>query len=310
MLAVALRRLAWIPPVLLVTSVAVFVLPRLLGGEVTRSVIRARSASSTPDPAAEERLNRELGLDRPVVTQYLDWLGGALRGDLGTSFTTRAPVGPAVLGAAGVSAVLAVLALALALAAAVPLGALAAGRPDGAADRATRWGGAVALAVPEFVLGPVLVLVVAVGLGWLPALGWGSPEEAVLPVLTLAAFPAALAARLVRAETAEVLGHPSVRTARAKGLSPRRTLLVHVVPRALTSVTAGAGPFLGGTLGGAVVVEVVFAVPGLGRLLAEAVEDRDLPVIQAGLVVVVAVALLAALATELAQLAADPRLRP
>lgn len=309
MLAVALRRSAWIPPVLLVTSVAVFALPRLLGGEVTRSVIRARSASSTPDPAAEDRLTRELGLDRPVATQYLDWLAGAVRGDLGTSFTTRSPVGPEILEAAGVSSVLATLALTIALAVGVPLGALAAGRPDGTADRTTRWGGAVALAVPEFVLGPVLVLAVAVGAGWLPALGWGSPEEAVLPVLTLAVWPAALVARLVRAETAEVLGHPSVRTARAKGLSARRTLLVHVVPRALTSVVAGAGPFLGGTLGGAVVVEVVFAVPGLGRLLAEAVGDRDLPVIQAGLVLVVAVALLAALVTELTQLAADPRLR-
>lgn len=309
MVGLALRRLAPIPVILLVASAAVFCLPRLLGGDVTRAVIRARSLSAAPDPAGEARVAAELGLDRPVVTQYGDWLTGALRGDLGRSFTSRAPVAPEVLAALGVSLGLALLALAVALAVALPVGVLAARRPGSVLDRAVDRCGAVALATPEFVTGPLLVLVVAVGLGWLPALGWGVPEQAVLPVLTLAAFPAALATRLVRAETRTVLGDPATRTATAKGLAERRVLTVHVLPRSLTSVAADAGPFLAGTLGGAVVVEVVFAVPGLGRLLAEAVAARDLPSIQAGLVVVVAVALLASLLTELAQRAGDPRLR-
>ncbi|MCD2189832.1 ABC transporter permease [Actinomycetospora soli] len=307
--ALALRRLALVPPVLLVASAVVFCLPRLLGGNVTRSVIRSRSLASAPDPAAEARLAAELGLDRPLREQYLAWLAGALRGDLGRSFTTRAPVAPDVLGATGVSGVLALLALAVALAVGLPAGVLAADRPGRVVDRAVDRVGAVALAVPEFVVGPALVLVVAVWAGWLPALGWGTADRAVLPVLTLALFPAALAARLVRAETRVALAHPSTATAVAKGLSRRRVLGVHVLPRSLTAVLAEAGPFLTGTLGGAVVVEVVFDVPGLGRTLAEAIGSRDLPTIQAGLVVVLAVAMLLTLATELAGRALDPRSR-
>ncbi|MDL5156478.1 ABC transporter permease [Actinomycetospora termitidis] len=309
MIGLALRRSALIPLVLLVASAVVFCLSRLLGGNVTRSVIRSRSLASAPDPAAEARLAAELGLDRPLRDQYLAWLAGAVRGDLGRSFTTRAAVGPEVLGAAGVSATLAILGLAVALAVAVPAGVLAADRPGGAGDRAVDRLGAVVLAVPEFVVGPVLVLVVAVWAGWLPALGWGTPAQAVLPVVTLAFFPAALAARLVRAETRVALAHPSTTTAVAKGLTRRRVLAVHVLPRSLTAVLAEAGPFLAGTLGGAVVVEVVFDVPGLGRLLADAIGSRDLPTIQAGLVVVLAVALVLTLATELLGRALDPRLR-
>lgn len=309
MAGLALRRLAALPLILLVASALLFCLPRLLGGDVTRAVIRERSLSSTPDATAEARVAAELGLDRPVVTQYLGWLAGAVRGDLGRSFTSRSPVAPEVVDALGASLSLALLALALALAVAMPVGLLAARRPGGALDRGVDRVGAVLLATPEFVVGPLLVLVVAVGLGWLPALGWGTPAQAVLPVVTLAAFPTALATRLVRAETRGVLADPATRTATAKGLPARRVLAVHVLPRSLTSVGADAGPFLAGTLGGAVVVEVVFAVPGLGRLIAEAVAARDLPTIQAGLVVVVGVALLAALATELVQRAGDPRLR-
>jgi peptide/nickel transport system permease protein len=303
------RRLLLIPPVLLVVSAVVFCLPRLLGGNVTRSVIRSRSLASAPDPAAEARLAVELGLDRPLRDQYLAWLGGALRGDLGRSFTTRAAVAPQVLGAVGVSAVLALLALVVALLVALPAGVLAADRPGRTADRAVDRVGAAALAVPEFVVGPALVLLLAVWAGWLPALGWGTADRAVLPVLTLALFPGALAARLVRAETRVALAHPSTTTAVAKGLSRRRVLAVHVLPRSLTAVLAEAGPFLAGTLGGAVVVEVVFDVPGLGRTLAEAIGSRDLPTIQAGLVVVIAAAMLLTLATEVASRALDPRLR-
>ncbi|MEJ2868054.1 ABC transporter permease [Actinomycetospora sp. OC33-EN08] len=309
MTGLVLRRLALIPLVLLVASAVVFCLPRLLGGNVTRSVIRARSLASAPDPAAEARLAAELGLDRPLRDQYLAWLSGAVRGDLGRSFTTRAAVGPEVVEAAGVSATLAVLGLAVALAVAVPTGVLAADRPGGVGDRAVDRVGAMALAVPEFVVGPVLVLLVAVWAGWLPAIGWGSPAQAVLPVVTLAFFPAALAARLVRAETRVALAHPSTTTAVAKGLSRRRVLAVHVLPRSLTAVLAEAGPFLAGTLGGAVVVEVVFGIPGLGSLLADAIGSRDLPTVQAGLVVVIAVALVLTLATEVAGRALNPRLR-
>jgi len=162
------------------------------------------------------------------------------------------------------------------------------------------------VAVPEFILAPVLVLVFAVALPVLPATGWGDPANVVLPALTLALFPTALAAQLTRAEMLDVLARPHVDLARAKGVSERRVLWGHGARLALTSVTSLSGVFFAGLLGGAVVVEVVFAVPGLGRLLYDAVLGQDLPVIQAGLLLVVAVAVVAGAVADTAQLAADP----
>lgn len=309
MTAVLLRRAAAIPLVLLVVSAVVFCLPRVDRANATRAVVLARSAGAAPDPATTARLERELGLDRPLVEQYLGWLGGALRGDLGISYAAQTPVAGTLGAALATSLVLAVLALGVAALVGIPLGLRAAVHPRGPLDRAVSGGSVLGSAVPEFVLGPALVVVLAVGLGVLPAGGWGGVEDAVLPVLTLAAFPTALAATLTRAEATDVLATPSVAVARAKGLRAWRVLGVHVLPRAVTSVLGLGGMFLAGLLGGSVVVEVVFAVPGLGRLLVDAVVARDFPVVQGALVVVVAVALLANLASAAAQAALDPRVR-
>lgn len=304
-----LRRAAAIPVLLLVVSVVVFCLPRLDRTNATRAVALARAAGTTPDPATTARLEREFGLDRPLAEQYLAWLGGALRGDLGTSYASRTPVVAELAPALGVSLTLTVLALAVAALVGVPAGVAAAARPRGPLDRAVGGGSVLGAAVPEFVLGPALVIVFAVGLGALPASGWGAVADTVLPTLTLAAFPTALAASLTRAEAAEVLATPSVTVARAKGLRRLRVLGVHVLPRAVTSVLGLGGLFLAGLLAGSVVVEVVFAVPGLGRLLVDAVVARDFPVVQGALVAVLAVALLASLVTAALQAALDPRVR-
>ncbi|MBN9796674.1 ABC transporter permease [Pseudonocardia sp. UM4_GMWB1] len=309
MIGLLLRRLVVVGPVLLAASVLVFALPRLAGVDPARAVLRARSAEAVPDPVTEARLRSSLGLDAPVAEQYLRWLGGVLRGDLGHGYVARTPVAGQIADAAAVSGLLAVLALALAAVVGIPAGVYAARRPGGLLDRFLGLGTVAGVAVPEFVLAPWLVLVFAVWAGALPALGWGDPAHLVLPVLTLAAYPGALAAQLVRAETAGVLTRPHVLVARAKGLGEHRVLWRHGARLATTSVTALAGMFVAGLLGGSLVVEVVFGIPGLGRLLHRAVVAQDLPVVQAGTLLVVAVAVVAGVLVEVLATALDPVLR-
>lgn len=301
-----LRRLVPLPAVVVGAAVLIFLLPRLAGVDTVRAVLRARVAEAEPDPLVAARVAAELGLDQPLPEQFLRWFGHVLTGDLGLSYATRTPVAPQLASALGVSAVLTVLALVLAAAIGIPAGVHAARRPGGLADRVVTVASVLGVAVPEFILAPVLILLLAVVVPLLPALGWGSPAQAVLPALTLAAFPAALAAQLTRAETADVLARPHVVLARAKGLTDGVVLWRHGARLALTAVTSLSGLFFAGLLSGAVVVEVVFAIPGLGRLLYDAVIGQDLPMVQAGLLAVVMIAVLAALAAEVLQLALDP----
>ncbi|ODU01591.1 MAG: hypothetical protein ABS81_20325 [Pseudonocardia sp. SCN 72-86] len=301
-----LRRLSPLPFVLLGASVLVFALPRLTGADIARTVLRARVDSDVPDAATQARVAAEFGLDGSAVEQYLRWLAATMRGDLGLSFVTRSSVSVQVLQAVSVSGVLMAAALGLALAVGVPAGVYAANRPGGLVDRVTSAAGIVGVAIPEFVLAPWLVLIAAVGLGVLPAAGWGDPRHAVLPVLTLSAYPMALVAQLLRSETVEVLTYEHIRVARSKGLTRTRVLWRHAARLSLTSVTALSGMFVAGLLGGSVVVEVVFGIPGLGRLLYDSVLARDLPVLQAATMVVIAVAVVGGVVVELAQLALDP----
>lgn len=306
MRALLVRRLLTLPPVLVLAAAFVFALPRISGRDTALSVLRSRTGEADPDPAVLAALRARYGLDGSWPEQFLRWSGGMLTGDLGISYASRTPVAGLLLPALGTSLVLTAAALVVAGLLGVPLGVRAARRPGGRLDRALTTGSVLGVAVPEFVLGTVLVLTFAVALPLLPATGWGDPAQAVLPVLTLAAFPAALAAQLVRAETVDALARPHVTVARAKGLAGRAVLWRHGGRLGLTSVTSLSGLFLGGLLGGSVVVEVLFSIPGLGRLLYDAVLGQDLPVVQAGLLAVVAVAVLAGIAAELLALALDP----
>lgn len=300
------RRLLALPVVLALAAVFVFALPRLSGRDTALSVLRSRTGEADPDPAVLAALRTRYGLDGSWFEQFTRWSSGMLTGDLGISYASRTPVAGLLLPAVGTSLLLTLAALAVAALVGIPLGVRAARRPGGRLDRALTTGSVLGVAVPEFVLGTVLVLAFAVTLPVLPATGWGDPAQAVLPVLTLAAFPAALAAQLVRAETVDALGRPHVTVARAKGLADRVVLWRHGGRLGLTSVTSLAGLFLGGLLGGSVVVEVLFAVPGLGRLLYDAVLGQDLPVVQAGLLAVVAVAAVGGVLAEVLALALDP----
>ena len=300
------RRLVALPFVLLGAALLIFLLPRMAGVDTVRSVLRSRVAEAEPDPEVAARVTAELGLDRSWLEQFLRWLVHALTGDLGISFATRTPIGPQLGAALEVSAVLAAGALLVAGLVGIPLGVWAARRPGGLADRAVTGFSVLGVAVPEFVLAPVLVLLLAIAVPLLPATGWGTPAQAVLPVLTLAAFPTALAAQLTRAETLDALGRPHVAVALAKGIGGAQLIWRHGARLALTGVTALSGMFFAGLLGGAVVVEVAFGIPGLGRLLYDAVVGQDLPMLQSGLLAVVAVAVLAGIGAELLQLALDP----
>ncbi|MGH3669913.1 MAG: ABC transporter permease, partial [Pseudonocardiaceae bacterium] len=241
--------------------------------------------------------------------QYLSWLGHALTGDFGVSYTTRTVVGPQVLQATGVSVTLVALALVLAAGIGVPAGVYAAAHRGRLVDKVVSAASVLGVAVPEFILGPGLVLLFSVTLDLLPTTGWGTPGEAVLPTLSLTAFPAALVAQLTRAEMLDTLGRPYVDFARAKGLSAQRVLWRHVARTALTSVLALSSVFFAGLLGGAVIAEVIFAVPGLGRLLYDAVLAQDLPMTQAGLLAIITLALVARVTADLLQLALTPQSR-
>lgn len=306
MTALLLRRLLALPLVVVAAAVLVFLLPRVSGQDTALSILRSRTGEAEPDPAVLAALREQFGLDGSWWDQFTSWAGALLTGDLGISYTARTPVSDLLWPALGVSSMLTVAALVIAGLAGIPAGVHAARRPGGPLDRTLTAGSVLGVAVPEFVLGTVLVLTFAVTVPVLPATGWGTAAQAVLPVLTLAAFPAALAAQLVRAETMDVLGRAHVTVARSKGLSDRAVLWRHGGRLALTSVTSMSGLLLGGLLGGSVVVEVLFAVPGLGRLLYDAVLGQDLPVIQAGLLVIIVLAALAGILAEVVALALDP----
>lgn len=292
----------------LAVTLLAFLLPQLTGADPARAVIRARTAEAAPDAATVERLTGALGLDRPLPVQYADFLGRLVRGELGVSFTNRQAVGPQLGRALQVSITLTATAVALAVAVGLLLGTAAAARARSRLDTCVVTACRIAVAVPEFVLAPVLVLLFAVQLSLLPTGGWGSVREAVLPVLTVALFPAALIASLVRTELLEALSAPWIKVSRGKGMPPSR-ILRQAVRTATTSVTAVASLFLPGLLAGAVVVEVVFGIPGVGRLLYDAVLASDLPVAQAGLVAVVLLAITVSLLGDVLRSALDPRLR-
>ncbi|HEX5349309.1 MAG TPA: ABC transporter permease [Pseudonocardiaceae bacterium] len=303
------RRVLEVPGVLAVSSVLVFLLPQLTGTDTARAALRARSAESTPDAATVARVTHEFGLDRSLPEQYLSWLGHALTGDFGLSFTTRTAVGPQVLRATSVSLTLVVLALVLAAGISVPAGVYAAAHRGRLFDKLVSAASVLGVAVPEFILGPGLVLVFSVTLGLLPTTGWRTPSDAVLPTLSLTAFPAALVAQLTRAEMLDALGRPYIVVARAKGLGEQHILWRHAARTALTSVLALSSVFFAGLLGVAVIAEVIFAIPGLGRLLYDAVLAQDLPMTQAGLLAVITLALLARVTADLLQLVLNPQAR-
>jgi peptide/nickel transport system permease protein len=268
-------------------------------------VMLGESASSADRGA----LRAELGLDRPLPEQFAAYLGRLAHGDFGTSIHSHASIAGLLAERIPATARLALLALALALLAGIPLGIVAALRQYRWPDRLATLCALTLSAMPHFWLGPLLMLVFALWLGWLPVSGMEAPGAIVLPALTLACGLAAILTRMTRASLLEVLGEDFVRTARAKGLPERMVVLRHALKAALLPVVTVVGLQLGSLLAGAVITETVFGWDGVGRLLVESIEKRDYPVTQACVLVIALTYVVVNLLTDLAYARLDPRIR-
>jgi peptide/nickel transport system permease protein len=305
-----LRRVALTIPVLVVMSIFVFLIVRLVPGDPVRTMLGFRA---TDENVATIRAS--LGLDRPWLDQYLSWIGGILRGDFGEDFVSHVPLTELLGDRLPVTLELTVLSMALALVIGVPLGVLAATRP-GRLRRLTSGFVIAGVSIPDFWLGIMLVLLFTATLGLLPPSGFvpigedpiGNLRYMALPVLTLAIAEAAYILRTTRGAMEETLGAPYVTFLRAKGLPERSIVFRHALRNAALPIVTVVGIQFGVLLGGAIVVESLFALPGVGRLIVTAVNQRNYMVVQGGVLVIAALFIVVNLLTDLLYGWLDPRL--
>jgi peptide/nickel transport system permease protein len=309
MVTFLLRRAATLVVTLLVVSVLAFLIPYVGEGDAARKILRARVNDPALEPAQVEALTRELGLDRPLHVQYLEWLRQVVGGDFGFSFTSRTPVQELVVPALGVSVSLALAALLLALVFALPLGIWAATARGGRVDNAVTFMSQSAVSAPEYWVGPVMVLIFARYLGWLPSGGWTGPEYIVLPAVALALRPLGYFTQVTRAAMSDVLAAPYITAARSRGLSFPRTLVRHGLRNSMLPVMTLFSFWFAGLLGGSVVIEVIFNIPGMGRLLYTAVLNNDVPVIQGGMLWILTLAVVINTVTDLLYGVLNPAIR-
>jgi peptide/nickel transport system permease protein len=282
----------------------VFLLIHLIPGDPVE--IMLGEAASVTD---REALRTALGLDQPLARQFMAYLEGLLRLDLGSSYHSHRPVVELLLERLPATLVLAGMALLITLVMAVPLGIVAAVRRDSLWDSGAMSFSMLGVSVPNFWLGPLLILVFSLGLGWFPVSGRESFGAVVLPAITLGTGLAAVLSRMVRSSMLEVLGEDYMRTARAKGLAPSRVIIHHGLRNALLPVITLLGLQLGALLAGAVITETVFSWPGVGLLTIEAIQSRDYPVVQACVLLISVSYVLINLLTDIAYAWVDPRIR-
>jgi len=312
-LYIAKRLLAAIP-VLFGLTVIVFVIMAMIPGDPATAIL-----GSYAMPENVEKLNRDLGLDKPLLQQYVIWLGNLAHGDLGRSFTLNRPVLDEVAERFQATLLLAGAALVLCSVLGLIAGVVSAVRQYGWTDRAITFTVLIGISTPSFWLGLLLILVFSVKLKWFPASGMvaiyggGGPADLVhhlvLPALTLAVVATGVIARLTRTAMLEVLRQDFIRTARANGLSENTVVWKHAFKAALVSVIPVIGIQAGFVLGGAVYIETVFQWPGIGSMLVKAISTRDLLLVQGGVLVVAAAYVLFNLAADVVQTLVDPRLR-
>jgi peptide/nickel transport system permease protein len=304
------KRLLLTLPTLLLVSVGVFFLIRLIPGDPALVLL-----GEGADAAALAGVRADLGLDRPVPVQFFAWLEHAVRGDLGRSIVSGEPVARLILQHFGLTAAVVLVAVTLATLIAIAAGLVAAWRQDSAIDLAVVGTATVVLAVPSFWLGLVLLLLFGLKLGWLPFVGYvpfsQSAAEAalflVMPVLTLTITESGVLTRMMRASSIDVLQLDYVTHARAKGLSEATVLMRHVFPNAFAPTLTLVGLTLGHLLGGVAVIETVFTLPGLGRLMVDSVLSRDYPVVQGCLLFTAVVYVVVNLLVDLCYPIFDPR---
>lgn len=303
-----LKALAKFVLTLFAASVAIFLLMRAVPGNPARVAL---GVNATDEAVAE--LTQTLGLDRPLFTQYFEWVGGLLSGSFGTSLSSQQDITPLVLDRAQVSLILVGLAIVLALAGAVPMGMWLARTGNTFVSALTQIG----IAVPSFLVGIIMVAFFAVRLGWLPANGWIPPDQnfggfiarLIMPVISLALVQGAMLTRYVRSSIVDVMDQDYIRTARALGLSHAEALRRHGLRNAALPVLTVTGLQLTTLIVGAVVIESVFVIPGLGSMILDAVSNRDLTTVQTLVMLLVFFTLVINLATDLAYRVIDPRLK-
>ncbi|MBT8121049.1 MAG: ABC transporter permease [Gammaproteobacteria bacterium] len=299
-----LQRLSGACLVVLGVVSIVFLLLHLVPGDPVE-IMLGESASA----ADRQALRGALGLDRPLHEQYLGYIGGLATLDLGTSIHYRQPVTDLLLDRLPATGLLAGVTLLLTVVLALPLGIVAAIRRNTYWDTGAMGFSLLGVSIPNFWLGPLLILVFSLWLGWLPVSGQGGLAAVILPALTLGTGLAAVLSRMVRSSMLEVLHEDYLRTARAKGLSPRRVILRHALRNAMLPVITLMGLQLGALLAGAVITETVFSWPGVGLLTIEAIQSRDYPVVQACVLLISVTYVIVNLLTDLAYAWVDPRIR-
>jgi ABC-type dipeptide/oligopeptide/nickel transport system permease component len=297
----SLRLLLALPALWLILTM-VFLLAHIVPGDPVQQMLGEGARAEDL-----QQLRHSLGLDLPIRVQYERYLGGVLRGDLGESFRFQEPVAQVVLDRYPATLELALVALLICAAIGIPAGMIAAERRGAATDHAIGLFTLFGLSIPNFALGPVLILVFSVILGWLPVSGRGGLSHLVLPAITLGASLAAVLTRMVRSSVLEELSTDYVRTARAKGLSESQVLFRHAFRNALIPISTILGLQFGSLLAGTIVTETIFSWPGIGRLAVQAISARDYPLLQ-GCILVIAVSYVAVnLFTDLVHAFIDPR---
>ena len=312
MLGYIIRRVLAIIPVMLIVAIFVFLLLRLTPGDPAAII-----AGDMATPEQLERIREAMGLNPPIHTQFITWMGRLLQGDLGTSLISGTPVTTMVGQRIFPTINLALLTIAIAVAIAVPMGVLAAWRHRSWVDYAVMSFSVLGFSVPVFVIGYIFILVFSIVLGWLPVQGYAAPADgfgeflyrAILPALTLATIYIALIARMTRASMLEVLGEDYIRTARAKGVKESRVLFRHALRNAAVPILTVIGTGFALLISGVVVTESVFNIPGIGRLTVDAILARDYPVIQAMILITSATYVVVNLIIDISYTVFDPRIR-
>lgn len=309
-----LQRLALLIPTLLGMSILIFAMLRLLPGDVVDIIA---GTDGTASNASKDKLREALGLSDPIPVQYIKWLGNLLTGDPGTSMRSGKPVADILMSALPITIEMAILALLISTAVAVPLGVISAVKRDTFFDFGARVGGLVGLSLPNFWVATLMLLITSKFFGWTPSIRFipftkdpvGNLEQMILPSIALAVPLMAITMRMTRTTMLEVLGQDYVRTANAKGLAPQPILYRHALKNAMIPVITVIGFQLGGLMGSAAVVEVVFGLNGVGNTLLQAIFNRDYPLVQAATLYLAVVFVLINLFVDLLYAWLDPRIK-
>lgn len=306
------KRLLGTIPVLIGVSILIFVMVRMIPGD-TATILAGEDAT----PETIQRIRESLGLDRPLIIQYLEWVGGMLVGDFGESQRTGLSVSAEIASRLPVTFQLTIMALSISLAISIPAGVISALYQDRAIDYAARLGSIIGLSIPNFWLGLMLLVLPVIWFGWAPRLVWVPIWEDPIRNLQLMMFPAialgtaqaAIVTRMVRSSLLEVMRSDYIRTARAKGLRERRVMFQHALKNAFIPVITILGLQVGTLLGGSVVLERIYALPGLGRFAFEAIGQRDFLMLQTVVLVFAFFYAVVNLLVDLAYAWLDPRIR-